>query len=99
MSEGQLPRRPPTANPRPGGIWYFVGDDSVYLRWLKEHPKGFVVNEAEGFDRIHLTLHRSWCDSINFLDRDDCEWTNTTIRVQDIVDTCRETVRIHFAVQ
>jgi hypothetical protein len=40
----------------------FVDDDEGYLRWLENHPDGFVVNFPKEPQKTHkILLHRSCC--------------------------------------
>lgn len=43
----------------------FVNDDAGYLRWLREHPNGFVLNTFPHVTRSYLVLHRASCRTIN----------------------------------
>lgn len=42
----------------------FSGDDEEYLRWVDEHPDGYVVNVRRNFDPSYVVLHRSSCHTI-----------------------------------
>lgn len=42
----------------------FDNDDAAYLRWLGEHPVGFVVNIRLRHDPTYLVLHPAGCKSI-----------------------------------
>ena len=46
-------------------VTLFVHDDAGYLRWISEHPNGYVVNSRRWFDPDYLVLHRASCFSIN----------------------------------
>jgi hypothetical protein len=35
-----------------------------YLRWLSEHPSGYVVNAERNPKPSYLKLHRAWCTQI-----------------------------------
>ncbi len=41
------------------------GNDSQYLRWLRENPKGYVLNARRKPDAEYIVLHRSNCHSIS----------------------------------
>ena len=43
----------------------FEDDDAGYLRWISEHPAGYVVNMRRWLDPDYLVLHRASCFSIN----------------------------------
>ena len=43
----------------------FEDDDTGYLRWISEHPDGYVVNTRRRFDPDYLVFHRASCFSIN----------------------------------
>ena len=43
----------------------FKDDDSGYLHWLAENPKGYVVNMRVRLDPDYLILHCATCPSIN----------------------------------
>lgn len=63
------------------GIVQFVGDDEGYLRWLAEHPGGYVVNSFRVPTSKYLVLHRASCKHINSPNRTN--WTTT-----DYIKTC-----------
>ena len=42
----------------------FEDDEAGYLRWINEHPDGYVVNTRRWFDPDYLVLHRASCSSI-----------------------------------
>jgi hypothetical protein len=44
---------------------YFRNDDAGYLRWLRDHPGGFVVNTMRGVSPSYMVLHRATCPSIS----------------------------------
>jgi Protein NO VEIN, C-terminal len=43
----------------------FQGDDAAYLRWLSEHPVGYVVNAERRPRSSNLKLHRADCTWIS----------------------------------
>ena len=43
----------------------FVGDDRAYLKWLSQHPSGFVLNTEKSKNPNYMVLHRAWCQSIS----------------------------------
>lgn len=59
----------------------FVNDDEGYLRWLEEHPHGFVVNSQRTPASHYLILHRASCKHINSPGR--ANWTTT-----GYIETC-----------
>ena len=52
----------------------FTDDDAGYLRWISDHPEGFVVNIERGERPGYAVLHRATCTSIS-RDRDDGAYT------------------------
>ena len=46
-------------------VTIFDNDDRAYLKWLTEHPEGFVANGRRKFDPDYLVLHRATCRSVN----------------------------------
>lgn len=48
----------------------FTDDDAAYLKWISNHPEGFVVNIERGERPGYVVLHRATCSSIS-RDRDD----------------------------
>lgn len=48
----------------------FTDDDAGYLRWIADHPEGFVLNIERGERPGYAVLHRATCSSIS-RDRDD----------------------------
>ena len=46
-------------------VTLFEDDDAGYLRWISEHPNGYVVNMRRSVDPNYLVLHRASCFSIN----------------------------------
>ena len=46
-------------------VTLFEHDDAGYLRWISEHPNGYVVNTRRWIDPDYLVLHRASCFSIN----------------------------------
>ncbi len=51
----------------------FVDSDEAYLRWIDEHPNGFVINCARTPTSNYLVLHRSSCWAISTSKRTN--WT------------------------
>jgi 5-methylcytosine-specific restriction enzyme A len=39
--------------------------DAPYLRWLHDHPAGWVLNSRRRRDPTYMVLHKATCDSIN----------------------------------
>lgn len=62
----------------------FVDDEAEYLRWLDEHPDGYVVNHHRNAGPAYLKLHRATCRSISTDKR-----TNYTTRAY--AKTCSDT--------
>jgi len=42
----------------------FEDDDDAYLRWVAEHPDGYVVNMRRRLDPNYIILHRADCPTI-----------------------------------
>lgn len=70
----QAAARPTPAHvePAPSGssmasdeVIVFRGDDAAYLRWLAEHPAGYVVNAERNPKPSYLKLHRATCTWIS----------------------------------
>lgn len=38
-----------------------VRDDRAYLKWLSQHPSGFVLNTQKSKIPNYMVLHRAWC--------------------------------------
>jgi hypothetical protein len=43
----------------------FTDNDGAYLRWLRAHPNGYVVNTTRGLSLNYMVLHRARCTSIS----------------------------------
>lgn len=43
----------------------FTDDDAGYLRWIADHPEGFVLNIERGERPEYTVLHRVTCPSIS----------------------------------
>ncbi len=43
----------------------FNNGDAPYLRWMKENPRGFVLNTTQGLKTRYLVLHRTGCYHIS----------------------------------
>ena len=52
----------------------FTDDDEGYVRWISDHPDGFVVNIERGERPGYAVLHRASCLSISRA-RDDGAYT------------------------
>jgi hypothetical protein len=52
-----------------------VDDDSGYLRWIADHPDGFVVNTFRKPNPSYLILHRSTCGTITGTPARGKRWT------------------------
>lgn len=46
------------------GATEFIGNDEAYLRWLDEHPGGYVVNTHRLINPNYMVLHRATCGMI-----------------------------------
>jgi Putative DNA-binding domain len=47
-----------------GAVEHFVDDDSAYLRWVADHPAGYVINADRSPSTALLMLHRADCHTI-----------------------------------
>jgi hypothetical protein len=54
---------------------HFVRDDPGYMRWLAQHPTGFVINTYSSPSAAYLKLHRATCASITRLQRNATTFT------------------------
>ena len=52
----------------------FTDDDAGYLRWIGNHPDGFVLNIERGERPDYAVLHRATCSSISRV-REDGAYT------------------------
>jgi hypothetical protein len=43
---------------------HLVDDDDAYLRWLAQHPRGYVINCYRDPTPDYLILHRATCETI-----------------------------------
>lgn len=60
--------RLPSADPSTGGglePHQFIDDDESYLRWLSDHPDGYVINTNRRPSPGYLMLHRADCRLIS----------------------------------
>ncbi len=55
----------------------FINENEEYLRWVRSHPSGFVVNSFTKPIPRYLILHNSKCGTINKATRGPGNWTNT----------------------
>ncbi len=53
----------------------FKDDDRGFLRWIAEHPDGFVVNTYRNPSPQYLRLHRASCRSISGKPANGTSWT------------------------
>ncbi|MCI0396409.1 MAG: hypothetical protein L0322_15935 [Chloroflexi bacterium] len=42
----------------------FTNGDTAYLRWLDQHPAGYVINTPRGRPTSYMLLHRATCWTI-----------------------------------
>ncbi len=56
-----------TSGIRGPAMQHFVRDDSGYMRWLAQHPDGYVINTYSTPSASYLKLHRATCASISRL--------------------------------
>lgn len=52
----------------------FTDDDAGYLRWIANHPDGFVLNIERGERPEYTVLHRATCSAISRV-REDGAYT------------------------
>lgn len=48
-----------------GDLLIFRGDDTPYLRWISEHPNGYVVNADRNPKPSYLKLHQADCPRVS----------------------------------
>jgi hypothetical protein len=90
---GQLPRRRKVTPI--GDVVRFVDDEDGYVRWLREHPNGYVLNcDREPSDR-YLVLHETDCRTISGEPSRGTTWTTAYAKVCastqiDLVLWCQE---------
>lgn len=53
----------------------FRNDEAGYVRWVREHPGGYVVNTTPRFSRNYLKLHRASCIHVSRLQPGYSQWT------------------------
>lgn len=46
------------------GVTEFIGNDEAYLRWLDEHPGGYVINTHRSINPNYMVLHKATCGMI-----------------------------------
>lgn len=59
----------------------FRDDDTGYLEWLAEHPRGFVLNTNRSPRPDYLILHRATCRTIRGKPTRGGPWTGPYIKV------------------
>jgi Family of unknown function (DUF6308) len=64
-----------------GSLQLFRDNDRGYLRWLNEHPRGFVLNAARTPRANYLILHRATCRTISGQPARGGPWTGPFIKV------------------
>ena len=68
----------------------FVDDEDGYLRWLDDHPEGFVVNSDRVPTAKYLVLHHSGCYSISRISRHPFGNYTTTSYIKTCSDDVTE---------
>ena len=48
-----------------GSARFFIDDEAGYLRWLANHPNGYVVNTLRAVSPDYMVLHRATCPAIS----------------------------------
>jgi hypothetical protein len=56
-----LPATPAPATVQDENVLIFRDDDALYLRWISDHPTGYVVNAGRNPKASYLKLHRATC--------------------------------------
>ncbi len=69
---------PPDGSP---DVVEFRDDDEGYLRWLAEHPGGYVLNCHRKPTANYLVIHRATCRSISGTPARGRRWTAEYIKV------------------
>jgi len=59
----------------------FVDDDQKYLKWIANHPDGFVVNATRGVHTKSARLHASGCRTISGTSPRGGPWTGPYMKV------------------
>jgi hypothetical protein len=62
------------------GVTMFDHDDDGYLRWIAEHPRGFVINCEPSPSTAYLVLHRADCLHISVEGSNMEHWTHIYIK-------------------
>ena len=63
------------------GSRLFKDDDGAYVRWLEEHPRGYVLNCQRSPRATYLVLHRAACGTITGVPARGGRWTDQFIKV------------------
>jgi hypothetical protein len=62
-------RPAPVVRPKPlaavAGVQEFSGNDREYQEWVASHPRGFVVNTAQGISPEYMALHNASCGHVS----------------------------------
>ncbi len=61
----QWPSSDNSADGADGDVLIFRGDDKPYLRWISEHPNGYVVNADRNPKPSCLKLHQADCPRVS----------------------------------
>ena len=56
-------------------------DDPHYLRWLVEHPNGYVVNAERPPRAAYLMLHKARCGTITGEPTNGSSWTKDYMKI------------------
>lgn len=59
----------------------FVDDDQEYLRWIAEHPDGYVVNTNRQPRPAYLVLHLANCGAISGRPTNGSSWTGRYLKM------------------
>jgi hypothetical protein len=59
----------------------FADDDDGYLRWVRRHPHGFVLNCERSPRADYIVLHRSTCNTISGTPARGDAWTKDYMKV------------------
>jgi hypothetical protein len=73
----------------------FVDDDAGYLRWVADHPDGYVANVERRPRAGNVLLHRATCRTINGVPTRGGPWTGPYVKWCGDRGTLEAYVRSH----
>ena len=62
-------------------VYVYIDADDEYLRWLEEHPDGYVVNTNRSLSPGYLILHEARCGQLHRLDPRQARMTFEYVKV------------------